>query len=33
MQDENKKEIAKDPITLKIMIDLIIHLKKEKENE
>ncbi len=30
MKDENKKEIAKDPITLKLLIDLLINLKNEE---
>ena len=29
MKDENKKEIAKDPITLKLLIDLLINLKQD----
>ena len=30
MKDENKKEIAKDPITLKLLIDLLINLKQDE---
>ncbi len=33
MKDENKKELAKDPITLKLLVDLLINFKKETNNE
>jgi hypothetical protein len=30
MKDENKKEIVKDPITIKLLIDLLINVKKNE---
>ncbi len=32
MEDENKKEFAKDPITLKLLVDLLINLKKDESS-
>ncbi len=30
MKDENKKEMTKDPITIKLLVELLINLKKDE---